>query len=221
MNKCANPLPESVTSFLLFWAFFGVLPVRSVAQAPEIHCGITALPSLKIPVSGKGSLWGNVAICLTTIVEAPEENTLSFSLKTGFAYDATRYKTPEGGFLVDRANVFLNPEILFPTASPKLKIAGGFGVEFNGYFLAQTSGGNITPEDGRKVKDARRKALPFLSAGLQYDLKHSFFLHLFLKQMLMDAFRGDVDVSFEGASGKPLKLNQAPLYSGIGFVYFF
>ncbi len=228
MMQRIRSLPFLFFKYALLLSLSGCF-LSSYAQEAKIHWGLTVAPAAKIPIVAAGkaySFWGNVSLCLTTIVEGAEENDLAFSLKTGVAYDVTRYKVPiYGGFLIDRANFFLNPEILFRTGSPRVKIAGGFGVEFNGYYLSQlerSEGSVVDTEAKQKIDDARRKGLAFLTAGLQYDLKHDIFIHLFLKQMLMDAYRGDATISFSGGSDQTkLKLNQIPTYLGIGFAYFF
>jgi hypothetical protein len=212
---------------LLFYCLCAATHCR--AQPAAVHWGITAQPAVKLPFLPAGndvySIWGNAGLGLAAIIEGEEENALSLSLKAGVSLDFTRYKIPATGTcIVDRGSIYFNPEVLFPTGKERLKIAAGFGAEFNGYFLAQMSagGGNITLEEATKIEDAKRKALAFLSAGLQYDLKHDFVLQLVFRQMLMDVFRGETTISYAVANGEErAKLNLLPTCFGIGISYFF
>ncbi len=221
------PARHWVKCTLLFSGMFHIILTH--AQGPKVHWGITALPAAKLPFLPADnhvySIWGNVGLGIAAVVEGEEENTMSLSLKAGFGLDFTRYKIPVARtFAVDRGSFFFNPEVLFPTGKERLKIAAGFGVEFNGYFLAQMAidSGSITQEEARKIEDAKRKGLAFLSAGLQYDLNNAFVLQVGLKQMLMDVFRGETTISYQGTQGEELaKLNQIPTYLGVGITYFF
>lgn len=200
------------------------LPVH--AQRPKIHMAMEALVAGKLPIISAGGtafgIWGNAGFNLVTIVEGTEENALALRNRLGFQVDFTRYNVPGfGPFIVDRASVIVNPEVMVSTAKERLKWMTGIGVEWNGYFLAQLQQGNM-PVDNELIERSRRKALPFISAGIQYDLRYDFCLQVFVRQMLLDAFRDNTALYFSGNSDKPdLKLNQQPTYFGFGLTYFF
>ncbi len=186
-----------------------------------------ALVSGKIPIiSAKGTsfgLWGSTGFSLITIVDGTEENALALRNRLGFQVDFTRYNVPGfGSFAVDRASIIVNPEVMVSTAKERLKWMAGIGAEFNGYFLAQLQEGSSSPVDNEFIDQSRRRILPFISGGIQYDLRYDFRLHIFLRQMLLDAFRDNTALYLRGNADKPdLKLNQQPTYFGFGLSYFF
>lgn len=198
------------------------------AQAPKVHTGIEALVSGKIPIIAAGGtsygLWGNARISMVNIIEGTEENALALRNRIGFSLDIARYHIQGlGSFAVDRASLVINPEIMLPTGLERLKWMAGIGVEWNNYFLAQLQNSSA-PVDQELIGQARRKLLPFLSAGIEYQLhmSHDFRLQLFIRQMLLDAFRENTALYLRGNKDKPdLKLNHQPSYLGFGFTYFF
>lgn len=216
--------------FLLFCSVL-LLSVnkKSIAQEAKIHWGLSIPVGLKfqfLPAgSSKYNLWGNTAICLTTIVEGEEENTLSILNKIGFSLDFTRYATAGlGALIIDRGNLFFNPEILFPTRSDRLKISAGIGIEWNGYFLVQTEDDGVEYQSNLMVEmnEKRRKILPFFSAGLFYNLKNNFYLQLFVRQMMLGYFTEGAKIYFNSQATEPtLILHDQPTVAGIGISYFF
>lgn len=198
------------------------------AQAPKIHTGIEALVSGKIPIISAGGtaygLWGNVRLSMVNIIEGTEEDALALRTRIGVSYDVTRYNIQGlGSFAIDRASLVFNPEVMLPTGSERLKWMAGIGVEWNNYFLAQLQNSSA-PVDQELIGQARRKLFPFVSAGIEYQLhmSHDFRLQLFVRQMLLDAFRGNTALYIRGNNDKPdLKLNYQPSYMGFGLTYFF
>jgi hypothetical protein len=202
---------------------------KSIAQEPKIHWGLSAPIGLKFQLlpagSSKYSLWGNAAICLTTVIEGEEENALSILNKVGFSLDLTRYATADlGALIIDRGNFFFNPEILFPTRSDRLKISAGIGIEWNGYFLVQTEDDGVEYQSNLMVEmnEKRRKILPFFSAGLFYNLKNNFYLQLFVRQIMLSYFTEEAKIYFNSQATEPtLILHDKPTVAGIGISYFF
>lgn len=217
--------------FLLMFCSTSVLFVskKGMAQESKIHWGLCAPIGLKIQLlpagSSKYNAWGNSALCLTTIIDGEEEQALSILNKVGFSLDFTRYAaTDRGALIVDRGNFFFNPEILFPMRSDRLKLSAGIGVEWNGYFLAQTEGSGVENENNLKaeIMEKRRKILPFFSAGLFYNLKNNFYLQLFVRQMMLGYFTEKTKIYFNSQATEPmLILNDKPTVAGISVSYFF
>jgi hypothetical protein len=202
---------------------------KGTAQETKIHWGLSVPIGLKFqllpPGSSKYNFWGNTAICLTTIIEGEEKNALSILNKVGFSLDFTRYATAGlGALIVDRGNLFLNPEILFPTRSERLKISAGIGVEWNGYFLAQTEDNGAEYQSNliAEMDEKRRSMLPFFSAGLFYNLKNNFCLQLFVRQMMLGYFTEETKIFFNSQATEPtLILNDKPTVAGISISYYF
>jgi hypothetical protein len=202
---------------------------KCLAQNSKIHWGLCAPIGMKIQLlpagSSKYNAWGNTALCLTTIIEGEEEHALSILNKAGFSLDFTRYATTDrGALIVDRGNFFFNPEILFPTKLERLKISAGIGIEWNGYFLAQTEGNGVENENNMvaEIMEKRRKILPFFSAGLFYNLKNNFYLQLFVRQIMLGYFTEKAKIYFNSLDTEPmLILNDKPTVAGIGISYFF
>jgi hypothetical protein len=202
---------------------------KSIAQESKIHWGLSVPIGLKFQLlhagSSKYNLWGNTALCLTTIIEGEEGNALSILNKVGFSLDFTRYATADlGALIIDRGNFFFNPEILFPMRSDRLKISAGIGVEWNGYFLVQTEDSGVEYQSNlmTEMDEKRRKVLPFLSAGLFYNLKNNFYLQLFVRQMMLGNFTEEAEIHFNSQAIEPtLILNDKPTVAGIGISYFF
>jgi hypothetical protein len=199
------------------------------AQDSKIYWGLWAPIGMKLQLlpagSSKYNAWGNTALCLTTIIEGEEERALSILNKAGFSLDFTRYATTDRGALVmDRGNFFFNPEILFPTRLERLKISAGIGIEWTGYFLAQTEGNGVENENNlvAEIMEKRREILPFFSVGLFYNLKNNFYLQLFVRQMMLEYFTEKTKIYFNSQATEPmLILNDKPTVAGIGISYFF
>jgi hypothetical protein len=202
---------------------------KGAAQDAKVHWGLSVPIGLKfqlLPAGGNAySSWGNAALCLTTVIEGEEESALSILNKVGFSLDFTRYTTPDlGALIIDRGNFFFNPEILFPTRSERLKISVGIGIEWNGYFLAQTEDNGVEYESNLAIEmdEKRRKILPFFSAGLFYNLKNNFYVQLFVRQIMLGYFTNNAKIFFNSQATEPtLILNDKPTVAGIGITYFF
>ncbi len=200
------------------------LPVA--AQRPKVHTAIEALVAGKLPIfSVKGTpfgIWGSAGLSLVNIVEGMEENALALRNRISFQLDFTRYNIQGyGPFTVDRAGLVVNPEVMFSTARERLKWMAGIGVEWSNYFVAQLQQGNGIV-DNDLIDRSRRQLLPFVSGGIQYNLRHDFCVQIFLRQMLLDVFRENTALYFGSGNDKPdLVLNQQATYFGFGLSYFF
>lgn len=196
-----------------------------VLNAQEIwsrfHWGIAAPIAAKIallPVGGAAyHPWGNAGICVEGLLEGQEEQSLSLLLRTGITLDITQYKaTAYASLITNRGALLLNPEILFPLRSPRMKILGGIGIEADFYRLAQWNPG---PDVGIDNSSWRR-IRPFCSAGFRYDLKRSVHVSLFARQALMKYFAPGTSVSFSQSGGTML-LSEQPTLLGFSLDYFF
>lgn len=227
--RCQGLCFKPFVFLMLCYVFVLSASEKGTAQDAKVHWGLSAPIGLKfqlLPAGGNAySSWGNAALCLTTVIDGEEENTLSILNKVGFSLDFTRYATPYlGGLIIDRGNFFFNPEILFPTRSKRLKISAGIGVEWTGYFLAQTEGNGVEYESNlvTEMDEKRRKILPFFSAGLFYNLKNNFYLQLFVRQIMLGYFTESAKIFFNSQATEPtLILNDKPTVAGIGIAYFF
>jgi outer membrane protein W len=106
----------------------------------------------------------------------------------------------------------------------RLKISAGIGIEWTGYFLAQTEGNGVENENNlvAEIMKKRRKILPFFSVGLFYNLKNNFYLQLFVRQMMLGYFTEKTKIYFNSQATEPmLILNDRPTVAGIGISYFF
>lgn len=226
MVKTFEPLPAKL--FPGLWIFiFMLLPAAGIhAQDKKINWGISAPLALKFQLLPSGGsrygVWGHFALCIVNTIEGSDRQALSFMSKSGFSIDFTHYPTPaEGTLLMERASFLLNPEIVFPTGRDRLKITAGFGVEWNGYFLAQTASGSRSNLEDELNKN-RRKIFPFVTAGVLYNLKYDFCLQVFARQMMAGYFTREALIFFQQQGGEPaLILNDKPTFAGFGILYFF
>lgn len=217
--------------FFLAFLSIAITGYQLHAQEPQhkIHWGIAAPVAAKLKLlPGQGtsySGWGNAGVCVIGEIEGTEEQALSLLIKMGITLDVTQYQVPAyGWFVMNRANLFFNPEILFPTRYKRLKVTAGIGVEGSFYFMGQldNSAGAGDALANEIMQQSIRRISPFVSAGIQYDLKRGICLQLFLRQVLMDHFEKDTEVYFSATSKVPdLILSGKPTYLGLSFAYFF
>lgn len=227
MFKNAVCVARSLFATLLFFVmllFSGT--AKGQSGDVKVHWGVASPVAAKMQLlpsgSNKYSGWGNVAFCLVTVVEGTDEQALAILNKLGYALDFTTYNLKAGNsLLIERGNLYCNPEIMFPTRMKRLKVTAGIGVEWNGYMLLQS---DIAWDNsvGTEIEDKRRKLFPFLSAGLYYDLKNSFHVQLFVRQMMAGYFTEKASLFFNKTSLEPdMVLNDKPTFVGFAFSYFF
>jgi hypothetical protein len=208
-----------------------LLPVRTMAQEPKVHFGLAASVAAKLQLlPGRGdpyNIWGSSGISLAVIVDGTDEHALSLLNKAGLQLDFTQYRIQDHGwFGIDRLNVQLNPEILFPTGIKRIKVSGGVGIDWTVYSLAQLDIGSSV-QNGESdayshIKESLRKVLPFVSLGILYNSKSGLAMQVFARQNMLNSFPAKMELSFSGnAAQTDIRLNNLPAYLGFSVSYFF
>jgi len=203
------------------------LPVYAQKKRHAIHWGAS------VPVAAKFQLlpadathydfWGNVSFSLLTHIEGAHEDALSLWNHAGYTLDFTAYEMPGGGLLLmDRASLFIHPQIVLPTRLRKWKVTAGIGLEWNAYFMVHTGIEGTQELIATAIAAKRRRLFPYVSAGLLYTPGNGFYFHIFARQMMTGYYAQPVDIRLFTTSTTPeMTLNDKPTFLGFSFSYLF
>lgn len=211
-----------------------LLPIAAMARERRVHWGLGTDAAIKLQifhgdVSPYG-LFGHWGGYITTTIDGREENSLSFTHRTGFYRDNISFKVGDGDrYSIENINFIVNPEVLFPTRVQGLDAAVGFGLDWisNANVAFYNTGSDYAQTfDFDKVADtvisAQRKLVPFVSVGARWKASSRVYLHAYIRQNMQNSIYDDTQVTL-GNKLQPIRLKMfhQPTYFGFAASFFF
>jgi hypothetical protein len=203
-----------------------------VAKDNRLHWGLSTAIAGKFQLfPGNGTKYdpfGHWGLCITNVVDGKDENSLSFTHRTGFYRDNIAYVPVNGlRFTIENINFIVNPEILFPTKYPFLHVTAGFGLDWISVanISMETTDINSLGSGFEAAADSaiasQKKLVPFANIGLRWHIKRKAYIHCYLRQNMLNSMEGDPVLQL-GTAARPLpvRLFHKPTYVGIAFSWY-